>query len=173
MTFEVPESDFESVAPKTPVSIRVLATGMTVVGAVARRSPAADPETRTVHVEVDLDNADRDIPVNTTGEIRVQVGRPRSAVEVPLVAASITGAKAALFVVDGDTARRRTFAILGEEGGSLYLEPSLGPGSRVVTEGRSLLNDGDRVAPKEALPEAALLRPAVPPPAPSDKGVAP
>jgi RND family efflux transporter MFP subunit len=173
MTFEVPESDFDSVAAKTQVSIRVLATGKTVTGAVSRRSPAADPDTRTVHVEVDLDDADRDIPVNTTGEIRVQVGAPKPAVEVPLVAASITGAKAALFVVEGDAARRRTFAILGEEGGSLYLEPSLAPGSRVVTEGRSLLNDGDRVAPKEAHAESPLSSTAKPPPAPSDKGVAP
>jgi hypothetical protein len=68
------------------------------------------------------------------------------------VAASITGDKAALFVVDGDVAHRKTFPILGEEGGSLYLDPSLAPGSRVVTEGRSLLNDGDHVAPKEVAP---------------------
>jgi RND family efflux transporter MFP subunit len=152
MTFDVPESDFDAVGTKTPVSIHILATGRSIVGAVARRSPAADPETRTVHVEVDLDNRNRDLPVNTTGEVRVQVGQPRPSAEVPLVAASITGDKAALFVVDGDVAHRKTFPILGEEGGSLYLDPSLAPGSRVVTEGRSLLNDGDHVAPKEVAP---------------------
>jgi RND family efflux transporter MFP subunit len=172
-TFDVPESDFEAVAPKTPVSIHVLATGKSIVGAVARRSPAADPDTRTVHVEVDLDNAGRDIPVNTTGEVRVQVGQPKPSVEVPLVAASITGAKASLFVVDGEVAHRRTFPILGEEGGSLFLDPSLAAGSLVVTEGRSLLNDGDRVAPKKSRTEGALSSAPPATPAPSDNAVAP
>jgi hypothetical protein len=33
----------------------------------------------------------------------------------------------------------------GEKGGSLFVDPALRPGSRVVTEGRALLKDGDRV----------------------------
>ncbi len=149
MTFEVPESDFGAVADKTPVSIRVLATGKTVVGTVSRRSPAADPETRTVHVEVDLDNRDHAIPVNTTGEVQVQVGAPMAVVAVPLVAASITGTNASLFVVDGDVTHKRTFEIQGEEGSHLYLQTTLEPGSRVVTEGRAILGDGDRVVFKD------------------------
>ncbi len=150
MTFEVPESDFDAVADKTPVSIQVLATGKSVVGAIARRSPAADPETRTVHVEVDLDNGAYTIPVNTTSEVQIRVGAPRPASEVPLVAASITGSKAALFVVEGDVVHKRVFAILGEAGSSLYVDTALKPDSSVVTEGRALLADGDRVTPKEA-----------------------
>ncbi len=152
MTFEVPEIDFDAVAAKTPVSIDVLATGKQVVGAVARRSPAADPDTRTVHVEVDLDNATREIPVNTTGEVRIQVGAPKPATVVPLAAASISGSKAALFVVEGGVARKKTFAVQGEEGSNLYLETALAPGASVVTEGRALLADGDRVTVKEAEP---------------------
>lgn len=156
MTFEVPEGAFEAVATKTPVSIQVLATGKTLVGAIARRSPAADPDTRTVHVEVDLDNADHSIPVNTTGEVKIEVGQPMATAAVPLVAASITGSKAALFVVDGDVAHKRTFEIRGEEGSNLYLDTSLRPGTRVVTEGRALLAEGDRVAPKDTAFAAAI-----------------
>jgi len=146
MTFDVPEADFGAVAPKTAVSILVLATGKAIVGTVARRSPAADPDTRTIHVEVDLDNANHDVPVNTTGEVKIQVGPPKLTAAVPLVAASITGSKATLFVVDGDVAHKRTFGVQGEEGSNLYLETTLRPGSRVVTEGRALLAEGDRVA---------------------------
>jgi membrane fusion protein, multidrug efflux system len=156
MTFEVPESDYGAVAQKTPVSIRVLATGAALAGAVARRSPAADPETRTVHVEVDLENADHSVPVNTTGEVEIHVGQPREASEVPLVAASITDTKATLFVVDGDVVHKKTFSILGEEGSNLYLDTALAPGTRVVTEGRSLLADGDRVQFKDAASEGAV-----------------
>jgi RND family efflux transporter MFP subunit len=171
MTFDVPESDFDVVAPQTPVSIRVLATGRALAGAVARRSPAADPETRTVHAEVDLDNARRDVPVNTTGEVTIQVGAPRPATEVPLVAASISGLKATVFVIDGDVAHKRTFAVLGESGSDVYLDTALKAGSRVVTEGRALLADGDHVAPKETT--GAALSISKPPPAPPGAGGAP
>jgi membrane fusion protein (multidrug efflux system) len=150
MTFDVPEADFDAVAQKTEVSIQVLATGKTIVGTIARRSPAADPDTRTIHVEVDLDNANHDVPVNTTGEVKIQVGQPQIAAVVPLVAASITGSKAALFVIDSDVVHKRTFGIQGEEGSNLYLDTTLKPGSRVVTEGRALLTDGDRVMPTDA-----------------------
>jgi membrane fusion protein (multidrug efflux system) len=150
MTFDVPEIDFDAVAAKTPVSITLLATGKQVVGAVARRSPAADLDTRTVHVEVDLDNVTREIPVNTTGEVRIQVGSSKAATVVPLTAASISGSKATLFVVEDGIARKKTFAVQGEEGSDLYLETALAPGANVVTEGRALLADGDRVTVKEA-----------------------
>jgi membrane fusion protein, multidrug efflux system len=148
-TFNVPESDFEAVAQETPVAVQILATGKTVAGVVARRSPAADLDTRTVHVEVDLDNSAHEIPVNTTGRVQVEVGAPKAAVAVPLVAAAITGSKAALFVVDGGIARKQTFDIQGEEGSILYLLPPFTANTRVVTEGRALLVDGDRVAAKD------------------------
>jgi RND family efflux transporter MFP subunit len=150
MTFDVPEEDFDAVLPSTPVSIHVLAKAQTVSGAIARRSPSADPETRTVHVEVDLVDPDRQIPVNTTGEAKIAVGRPVQATRVPLTAASISGPKATLFVVEDGVARKKTFTALGEEGSDLYLDTALPAGAHVVTEGRAALLDGDRVAPKEA-----------------------
>jgi RND family efflux transporter MFP subunit len=158
MTFDVPENDFDVVPTSTPVSIHVAAIDRTLVGSIARRSPSADPETRTVHVEVDLANSEREIPVNTTGEARIEVGQPMQATAVPLVAASITGSKATLFRVDGDVARKVTFHIEGEQGSDLFVETALRPGTRVVTEGRATLADGDHVASKEIPYEAELTR---------------
>jgi membrane fusion protein (multidrug efflux system) len=145
MTFDVPENAFEAVAPKGHVSIHALATDRSMDGVIARRSPAADPETRTIHVEVDLDNARRELAVNTTGEVRIQVGAPKPATAVPLGAASISGARATLFVVDQGVAKKRTYTSLGEDATTLYLEPALAAGTLVVTEGRALLADGDPV----------------------------
>jgi membrane fusion protein, multidrug efflux system len=149
MTFDVPEGDFDVVRTSTPVSIHVAAIDRTIVGSIARRSPSADAETRTVHVEVDLANSEREIPVNTTGEARIEVGQPVQATAVPLVAASISGSKATLFLVDGDVARKATFHIEGEQGSDLFVEAALRPGAHIVTEGRATLADGDRVASKE------------------------
>jgi RND family efflux transporter MFP subunit len=146
MTFDVPESDFDAVSVGTPVSIHFVATDKSLAGAISRRSPSADPDTRTVHVESDLADPNREIPVNTTGEAHIEVGQAVHATAVPLYAASITGTKAALFFVDNGVARKTTFPVLGERGSDLFLDTSLKPGTLVVTEGRTALSNGEHVA---------------------------
>ena len=145
---EVPEADFEVVAPSTPVQVQALATRRELRATIARRSPAADAATRTVHLEVDIPDPDRALPVGTTAELIVDVGQPAAATEVPLTAAAQRGNKATVYVVDGGLAHKSVHAVLGEREGNLYLETSLRPGSHVVTEGRGLLKDGDRVEAK-------------------------
>jgi RND family efflux transporter MFP subunit len=149
MTFDVPEDDFETVAPGTPLTVHALATNQTFTGSVSRRSPSADPDTRTVHVEVDLPDPERRLPVNTTGEVRIEVGQPHAATAIPLYAASVSGTKAVVFVVDSGTAHKVTCTVEGERGGTLYVDTTLKPGSAVVTEGRAVLADGDAVAPRQ------------------------
>jgi membrane fusion protein, multidrug efflux system len=146
MTFDVPESDFDAVSVGTPVSIHIIATDRTLTGAISRRSPSADPDTRTVHVECDLADPNREIPVNTTGEARIEVGQPTRATAVPLYAASITGTKAAMFTVENGVAHKTMFPVLGERGSDLFVDMSLKPGTLVVTEGRTALAEGEHVA---------------------------
>jgi RND family efflux transporter MFP subunit len=149
MTFDVPEDDFGIVGPGVPVTMRVLATGEAVSGTISRRSPSADPGTRTVHVEEDIPDPDRRIPVNTTGEVRIEVGEPRRATGIPLYAAAISGEKASVFIVSNGKARKATYKVLGERGGSLYVDTSLAGGVAVITEGRAVLADGDLVSAKQ------------------------
>jgi hypothetical protein len=122
-----------------------VATRRDLTGAVARRSPAADPGTRTVHFEIDVADAARAIPVGTTAEITVDVGAPTDAAEIPLTAATVRGARAAVFVVEGGVAKKRTLDVIGERGGALFVDAKLAAGTPVVTEGRSLLRDGEAV----------------------------
>jgi membrane fusion protein (multidrug efflux system) len=154
LSAEVSEGDFGAVAPGTPVKVRLLATGKELTAPVSRRSPAANPSTRTVHVELDLADPGRLLPVGTTGELRVEVGEPQPASELPLRAAVIRGTKASLFLVEGGVAKAATAKVLGESGASLFVEP-LAPRAAVVTEGRALLRNNDRVAPKRASSGAA------------------
>ncbi|HSQ62388.1 MAG TPA: hypothetical protein VLM85_04215, partial [Polyangiaceae bacterium] len=102
----------------------------------------------------------------TTGELHVAVGEPIHATELPLVAATIRGEKANVFVVEGDVAHQRVFGYVGEVGGSVFLDSSLAPGTLVVTEGRALLNDGDKVSAKVAEPSEAKPKPDEPKPKP-------
>jgi RND family efflux transporter MFP subunit len=142
---EVPEGDFDTVRPTTPVDLRSLSTKRELRATIARRSPAADLATRTVHVEIDVPDPTQSLPVGTTAEIDVDVGEPVAATEIPLIAASVRGGSATVFVADGGKARKVVCGVKGERGASLFVEPSLNPGERVVTEGRAGLQDGDRI----------------------------
>jgi membrane fusion protein (multidrug efflux system) len=142
---EVPEADFDVVRVGVPVVIQALATNRELHANIARRSPAADLATRTIHVEIDVPDPERSLPVGTTAELAIDVGEPEAATEIPLIAASVRGLKATLFLVEGRQAKKTVHVIKGERGGHLFLHPSLSAGSRVVTEGRALLQDGDRV----------------------------
>jgi RND family efflux transporter MFP subunit len=146
VTADAPEIDFDAVAPGTPVALHTLATNRQINGLIARRAPAADPATRTVHFELDVADPARDLPVGTTAELVIEVGKESLATLVPLRAALVRGSQASVFVVDGDRAHPHTFALLGERPGQLFLDPKLAAGTRVVSEGRALLSDGDRVA---------------------------
>jgi membrane fusion protein (multidrug efflux system) len=154
MTADVPENDFEIVAPGKDANVLVYATSKELRGKISRRAPSADPSTRTIHVEVDIPDPNRTIPVGTTGELRVDAGDPISAVRVPLAAATIRDAKATVFTIEGTIVTTQTFTTLGERDGAVYAKPSdVPPGTHVVTEGRALLKDGDAVQAKlETLP---------------------
>jgi RND family efflux transporter MFP subunit len=152
LTADAPEVDFDVVAPGTAVALHLFATNRDLTAKITRRAPAADPSTRTVHFEIDVADSKREIPVGTTGEVHVDVGEPVSATEIPITAATVHGAKATVFVVEGSVARSKTVAVRGEAAGRLFLDPSLPAGARVVSEGRALLEDGDAITAKEATP---------------------
>ena len=145
---DVPEEDFDLVKPGANVALHALASGRRLQGKVARRSPAADPSTRTVHFEVDLPDPERVLPVGTTAELTVSAGAPVRAIELPLAGAAVKGNRATLFLAENDRPRRVVVTVLGERAGRLFVEPSLADGALVIVEGRALLKESDRLQGK-------------------------
>lgn len=143
---DAPEVDFPIIGPGNPVKVHVLATNQDLTATISRRAPAADPMTRTAHFEVDVADPERLLPVGTTADIRIDIGSPEPTTEIPLSSATVRGDKATIYVVDGNVAHKRVVHIQGEREGRLYLDTSLSAGTKVVTEGRALLNDNDKVA---------------------------
>jgi RND family efflux transporter MFP subunit len=153
VTGDAPEKDVDVVAFGADVTVAVLSTGATLTATISRRAPRADPSTRTVHFEIDVPDPRRAIPVGTTGIIHIDVSQPVPATEIPAYAASVTEGTATLFVADHGVARKRALALIGTRGGALYFHPDQLPdGTDVVSEGRALLADGDRIATKPELP---------------------
>jgi RND family efflux transporter MFP subunit len=151
ITADVPEEDFAAVAPDTVVRVHLLATSKDVVAHISRRAPAADPRTRTVHVELDVDDPARTMAVWTTAELTLDADTPTPATAIPLMAASVHAGKATLFVSAAGIARQTIAKVIGERDGVLYVDPAvLAPGTSVVTEGRTILSDGDAIAATSA-----------------------
>ena len=142
---DVPEEDFDLVKPGVKVDVLALAIGRHVVGTIARRSPAADQSTRTVHFEIDLQDPSRTLPVGTTAELAVASGEPLPAMEIPLSAAAVKGSKATLFLADNGQARKVVVDVLGEKAGRLFVDTSLADKALVITEGRTLLKEGESI----------------------------
>jgi RND family efflux transporter MFP subunit len=146
VTVDASEKDFGALAPSTLVQIDILATGTHLSAPISRRAPRADPKTRTIHFEVDVPDPSRQYPAGSTAVVHVEVGKSVAATAVPIYAATQDEGKAKLFVVDHDVAHAKTLPVTGEVGGSVYFTlAALPAGSLVVTEGRALLSDGDKV----------------------------
>lgn len=147
ITAEVPEEDFDIVAPGTPIRLHFLAANTSANAVVSRRAPSADPGTRTAHIEIDFADDSRAVPTWTTAEVMLDVGAPIAATSIPMTAATVRGEKARVFVVEDGVARARDAKLLGERDGLLFADPqSLPPGVQVVAEGHTVLEDKDRVA---------------------------
>ena len=142
---DVPEEDFDLVEPGVKVGIHSLASDGHLAGVIARRSPAADASTRTVHFEIDLSDPRSTLPVGTTAEITVPGRASAEATRIPLTSAEVKGDRATLFVAENGRSHRVVVRVLGEKGGDLFVDPSLPSRSYVITEGRALLKDGQPV----------------------------
>jgi multidrug efflux pump subunit AcrA (membrane-fusion protein) len=141
---DVPENDNTVVAPGAILSAKIPSVERTLVAKVSRRVASADPVTRTIHVESDMPNADRTIPVETTADVEVHYGDSIAAVAIPVSAATVRGGRATIFAIEGNIARKRTLDVLNETEGWLFVPPNQ-VGTLLVVEGRSLLHDGDKV----------------------------
>jgi len=125
LSADAPESDFVIVAPGTKTAVRLLATGRDLSAVVSRRSPAADPGTRTVHFEIDIADPTHEIPVNTTGEIPYRGWRPAVATEIPpfVCGHSRTRRRPVYIVERRDCNTRRPSTVFGRIQGILFRRP--------------------------------------------------
>ncbi len=154
---DAPEIDASGLLDKMPVQVHLLASNLDLAASLSRRAPSADPSTRTVHFEVDLDPTllgPAGVPAGTTAEIHADFGIPQDATEIPLTAAKVRGQKATVFVLEGDVVHAKAVRVIGERGGSLFVDRSLAPGTSVVSEGRSKLVEGDHVVAKIVPPSS-------------------
>jgi RND family efflux transporter MFP subunit len=150
LVIPVPESDVQYIHIGDPVDVRIPSVNKTVRGKVARFSVDVNGNTRTMHTEVDVPNADGKLVPGTYAEADITLGRNSAAVVVPQQALDRSGDTASVLVVNQDNKIEKRTVALGIQMPD-YVEATSGvaKGDRVVVSDRSALKAGEIVTPKQ------------------------
>lgn len=132
--------------------------GRVFEGKVERLAPGFDPVTRTLDAEVHLANAERALRPGMYGRASLELERHPSALVVPIGAVQLSGGRSFVYVLEGDTAKRRevkTGETLDER---LEVLEGLQAGAQVITRGIDVLSDGAKVRTPPPGPAAPVAR---------------
>jgi len=131
-----------------PVEVRLDAwPGETFRATVTQVASAADPATGLFPIEAQVDPNGRRLVSGLVGRVRLAPGPDEPTLpHVPLSAViEGHGGNAAVFLVDGEVARRRPIEVAFITAETVAVRAGLTVGERVVTAGAPYLDDGDAV----------------------------
>jgi RND family efflux transporter MFP subunit len=142
---EVPQSVASAVRPGTPVDIALRGDqAQSYAGKVTRTADAVDPESRTLRVEIDLDNPGERLVPGLYVDTKIQIDGHGTA-EVPAAALMILAKGPAVAVLDGDHVAFHAVTIARDDGNQVELASGVKPGDQAVLNISSVINDGDKV----------------------------
>lgn len=120
------------------------------VATVQRLAPGFDPLTRTLDAELQLPNPDRLLRPGMYGEAALELALHPGALVAPVEAVQLSNGRAFVFVLEGDTARRRQVKLGEDLGEELEIVSGLEPGTVIVKKGIDGLSDGAKVRTPKA-----------------------
>ena len=142
----VPETLIGNVKLGDKLAVHIATVASEIGGTVAEMSPAADPNSRTYLVKLDLPGT-TGLRSGQFGRVAVSVGEV-SAIRVPAAAVIQRGQMEIVFVVVNSHAQLRLVKTGSRIGDEIELVSGLNSGEQVVTEGVSALTDGQPVIVK-------------------------
>jgi RND family efflux transporter MFP subunit len=149
LTLPVPESAVPMIRLGTTVTVHVQALNRDFEGKVARFADAVNEETRTMHTEVDVHNANGTIVGGMYAEVKLTLAKKDNALAVPIQAVNRNGSEVTVLIVNPQDRIEERDVRLGMEGANqVEVVSGLNPKDRVVISSRSDFRPGDRVNPK-------------------------
>jgi RND family efflux transporter MFP subunit len=150
LSIAVPESAVPKIQVKTPVSVRVPALGRTFPGTVSRFADRLDQETRTMLVEVDVENPTGQLVPGMYADASLSLKEVKGALLVPIEAiGNREGAEARVFVIgQGNEVEPQQVQVELETADRAAVSGALTPGALVVVGNRDQLKPGTIVTPK-------------------------
>ena len=160
LVIPVPESAVPRIHDKEPVDVHVSALARTFPGTIARFSDRLDPDTRTMHVEVDVPNPDLRLVPGMYAEASIALDQANGVLTVPVQAVDRgEGPNAKVLVVGADRRIQPRDVKLGlETADRVEVTSGLSDGNLVVVGNRAQLKAGTTVVPKAMAPAGEATR---------------
>lgn len=140
---DVPEALIDNVKPGDQLAVHIAAVADEIKGTVAEMSPAADPNSRTFLVKLDLPNA-AGLRSGQFGRVAVPVGE-MNIIRVPATAVVQRGQMEIVFVDVNNHAQLRLVKTGRHTGNDVEIVSGLDSGEKIVTEGAANLMDGQPI----------------------------
>lgn len=143
--FAVPETYFGSVKQGTQISARsVAAAGQAFEGKVAHMDSRVDPVTRSISARAEVANPDLALKPGMLVMVTLAV-EPKLSLSIPERALVPVGAKAFVFAVEGDKAKRHEVRTGRRKPGYVEILSGLSEGQVIIADGLVGLQDGNAV----------------------------
>lgn len=147
----VPEVEASLVQNGQPVKVVVEGLGnRTFSGSVTRHAFALDAATRSLQVEADLPNPNKDLRPGMYATVRVGVEKHTNALLIPVGALLMEKANASVFLLVDGKAKKTPVKIGFNDGSNVEVVSGLAGGERVLVFGKIALTDGQSVTATEA-----------------------
>ncbi|MDX2082145.1 MAG: efflux RND transporter periplasmic adaptor subunit [Terrimicrobiaceae bacterium] len=145
LDFTVPTTFLRAMEPGVPIQAKARAFGDEVFeGEVTSVGTRVDPVTRSVTVRAVIPNPEQRLKPGLLMTVDI-LSNKRRAIVVPEEAVIGEGTTQQVFVVDGETAKRREVVLGARQTGEVEVVEGLKAGEKVVTRGAMSLSDGAAV----------------------------
>ena len=159
LTVAVPSTQIHEVAVGQPLTFTTeVVPGRTFEGSISFINPAVDRASRTVGVIAEVPNPDGTLKADLFVKGRILTKNREGVLQVPRAALQnwdLLKNKAALFVVEGETARKKSIETGLVSGEFVEVVSGIEKGEMVVTRGAFMLEDGDTVTATPSSGEGA------------------
>jgi RND family efflux transporter MFP subunit len=151
LVLPIPESIAGSIRLGDPVKVHVQALNEDFVGKVTRFADALDPQTRTMHTEIDFQNPHGRLLPGMYVEATVPQVQKQNVLTLALEAVEMSGSgQGSVLLVNAHNTLEERKVKLGLEGSTrIEITAGLNEGDRVVVGSRSEFRSGMKVTPKE------------------------
>lgn len=144
---DISEVNIGSVEKGQKVSVTVSAADKTEFsGIITNVSPSADPRSRTFPVRVEIDNAEHILKGGMFAQVLIQTEKKEDAVLVPEESVVDMGTEKVVFVVNDDTAYKKSVVVGINDGINVEIIKGIKEGEQVVKAGQHLLRDKTKVS---------------------------
>lgn len=142
----VPESYLNEVKRSQSVTITLdVLPGTEFEGKISYISPTLATGSRTFEIEIIIDNKDRLLKPEMSANIVIPKTEVDNAVVIQQDLIVDYGDEKYVFVLDGDSAKKRTLEIGGRNDNDVLITKGLNAGDKLIYEGFQSLKDGEKV----------------------------